>query len=97
MWGLQYQHGTNPVLSLPRNQALPSAALMTPMTQGFVAALEDFANPHGIALVQFEMGQRKDTVIAKHLRRFASEGRAVFIGKARENIPEFPSPPPRSP
>jgi hypothetical protein len=53
MWGLQYQHGTNRVLSLPRAEALPSAALMTPMMRGFMAALEDFATQHEIGLVQF--------------------------------------------
>jgi hypothetical protein len=87
MWGLQYQHGTNRVLSLPRDQALPSAALMTPMTRGFVAALEDFATQHEIALVQFEKGQREDPVMAGRLRRFASEGGAVLIGKARRTYP----------
>jgi hypothetical protein len=39
--------------------------------------------------VQFEKGQRKDTVMAEHLRRFASEEGVVFIGKAQENTPVF--------
>ena len=59
--GLQYEHGINRFFRYHRGQPLPSAALMSPMTQSFVAALEDFAAWHEIALVQFCPGQRKDT------------------------------------
>ncbi len=84
--GLQYEHG---IFRYHRSQPLPSAALMSPMTRNFVAALKDFAARHEIPLVQFEKGQRKDTVMAEHLRRFASEEGVVFIGKAQENTPVF--------
>src|SRR6266481_4334515 len=87
--GLQYEHGINRFFRYHRGQPLPSAALMSPMTRSFVAALEDFAAQHEIPLVQFEKGQRKDTVMAEHLRRFASEEGVVFIGKAQENTPVF--------
>jgi hypothetical protein len=87
--GLQYEHGINRFFRYHRGQPLPSAALMSPMTRNFVAALEDFAARHEIALVQFEKGQRKDTVMAEHLRRFSREEGVVFIGKAQENTPVF--------
>jgi hypothetical protein len=87
--GLQYEHGVNRFFRYHRGQPLPSAALMNPMTRSFVAALEDFAARHEIPVVQFEKGQRKDTVMAEHLRRFVYEEGVVFIGKAQENTPVF--------
>src|SRR5260370_2526229 len=84
---LQYKHGINRFFRYHGGQPLPSAALMSPMTRSFVAALEDFAAQHEIPLVQFEKGQRKDTAMAEHLRRFASEEGVVFIGKARRTPP----------
>ena len=87
--GLQYEHGINRFFRYHRGQPLPSAALMSPMTRNFVAALEDFAVRHEIALVQFEKGQRKDTVMAERLRHFSCEEGVVFIGKAQENTPVF--------
>jgi hypothetical protein len=67
------------------------------MTRSFVASLEDFAARHEIPVVQFEKGQRKDTVMAEHLRRFACEEGVVFIGKAQENTPVFRTERRRSP
>jgi hypothetical protein len=64
--GLQYEHGINRFFRYHRGQPLPSAALMSPMTRNFVAGLEDLAARHGIPLVQFEKGQRKDAVMAEH-------------------------------
>lgn len=87
--GLQYEHGINRFFRYHRGQPLPSAALMSPMTRSFVAALEDFAARHEIPLVPFEKGQRKDTVMAEHLRHFAPDEGVVFIGKAQENTPVF--------
>jgi hypothetical protein len=95
--GLQYERGIVRFFREHRGQPLPSAALMSPMTRNFVAALEDFAARHEIALVQFEKGQRKDTVMAEHLRRFAGKEGVVFIGKAQENTPVFRTERRRSP
>src|SRR5215468_5256180 len=87
--GLQYEHGINRFFRYHRGQPLPSAALMSPMTRSFVAALEHFAARHEIPLVQFVPRQRKDTVMAEHLQRFGREEGVVFIGKAQENTPVF--------
>jgi hypothetical protein len=83
--GLQYEQGVIGFFRNHRGQPLPSAALMSPMTRGFVAKLEEFAVRHGIALVRFCKGQRKDAVMAEHLRHFPHEEGIVFIGKAQEN------------
>src|SRR5882724_10098829 len=95
--GLQYEQGIVHFFRTHRGQPLPSAALMSPMTRSFVAKLEDFVAGHDIPLVQFEKGQRKDAVMAEHLRRFAHEEGVVFVGKAQENTPVFRTERRRSP
>jgi hypothetical protein len=53
-----------------RDRPIPSAALTRPMSRSFVAALEGFA-ARDAPLVQFRKGQRKDDVMAQHLRHFS--------------------------
>jgi hypothetical protein len=72
-----------------RGQPLPSAALMSPISRRFVAALEGFAGRHRLPLVQFRKGQRKDDVMAEQLRTFQEEEGVVFIGKAQEKNSVF--------
>src|SRR5215470_4873331 len=87
--GLQYEQGIIGFFREHRGQPLPSAALMSPMTRRFVAQLEEFVSERQIPLVQFCKGQRKDKVMAEHLRHFAHEEGIVFVGKAQENTPVF--------
>src|ERR1700741_3647807 len=87
--GLQYEQGIVRFFREHRGQPLPSAALMSPMTRRFVAQLEDFVSERQIPGVQFCKGQRKDEVMAEHLRRFTAEEGIVFVGKAQENTPVF--------
>jgi hypothetical protein len=68
---------------------VPSAALMSPMSRAFVSALDRFATQHRIPVVQFRKVERKDDVIAKHLRQFSQDEGMVFIGKAQEKTPVF--------
>src|SRR6202795_2298145 len=95
--GLQYEQGIIRFFREHRGQPLPSAALMSPMTRGVVAKLEDFVTKHDIPLVQFEKGQRKDAVMAEHLRHFGRDEGIVFVGKAQENTPVFRTERRRSP
>jgi hypothetical protein len=62
---------------------------MSPISRGFVTALERFAARRGIPLVQFHKGERKDTVMAEHLRRFARDEGVMLLGKAQEKTPVF--------
>ena len=80
-----------------RGQPLPSAALMSPMSRGFVTKLESFVARHEVPLVQFRKGERKDAVMTAHLRRFAREEGVVFVGKAQEKAPVFRTEKRRSP
>jgi hypothetical protein len=68
---------------------IPSPALLAPMHDKFVAAVDDFAARHNIPVVQFQRGQRKDDIAAKFRANFhASEG-VVFIGIAQEKMRSF--------
>ena len=94
---LQYELGIVRFFREHRGQPLPSAALMSPMTRSFVAKLEDFAGQRAIPVVHFSQGQRKDDVMAEHLKRFTREEGVVFIGKAQEKTPVFRTERRRSP
>ncbi len=63
--GLQYEQGIVRFFRRHGGQPVPSAALMSPMTRSFVAALNDFVARYGIPVVQFSPGQRKDAVMAE--------------------------------
>jgi DNA-binding HxlR family transcriptional regulator len=80
-----------------RRQPFASSALMAPMSRRFVAGLECYAQMHGIEVVQFRPGERKDDVMAERLKRFDGAEGVVFIGKAQEKAPVFRTEKRRSP
>ena len=94
---LQTERGVVRFFRDHRGQPLPSAALMSPMSRSFVAALERFVARDGIALVQFRKGQRKDTVTAEYLCKFGKEEGVLYVGKAQEKTPVFRTEKRRSP
>jgi hypothetical protein len=67
-----------------RGQPPPSAALMSPMSRSFVAKLESFVAEHQISLVSFRKGQRKDAVMAEHLRKFGKEEECSLSARPRK-------------
>jgi hypothetical protein len=64
---------------------------MSPMTRGLVAKLEDFVTKHDIPLVQFEKGQRKDAVMAEHLRHFGRD-EGIVLSARRRRTPRCSAP-----
>jgi hypothetical protein len=86
---LQHEQGIVWFFREHRGLPMPSAAVMSPMSRNFVAKLEGYAAQHEVPLVQFRKGQRKDDVMAEHLRKFQREEGVVFIGKAQEKTPVF--------
>ena len=86
---LQHEQGIVWFFREHRGLPVPSAAVMSPMSRNFVAKLEGYAAQHEVPLVQFRKGQRKDDVMAKHLRKFQRPEGVVFIGKAQEKTPVF--------
>lgn len=95
--GMQYEPGIVRFFRHHRGMPLPSAALMQPMSRGFVSSLEAFSARNGIALVQFRKGERKDTVMAERLWKVRREEGVVFIGKAQEKTAVFRTEKRRSP
>jgi hypothetical protein len=81
---LQYASGVVTFFCRHRGHAVASSSLMDPMTRQFVAATERYAEQHHIPLITFEKGQRKDDVMAEHLRHFDQPEGVVLIGKAQE-------------
>jgi hypothetical protein len=54
------------------------------MSEGFRRQVFDFAERHGIPIIRFEKGMRKDDVMHKRLRKFKAPESVVFIGIAQE-------------
>src|SRR4030088_1548088 len=94
---LQHEQGIVWFFREHRGLPVPSAAVMSPMSRNFVAKLESYAAQHELPLVQFRKGQRKDEVMAEHLRKFQREEGVVFVGKAQEKTPVFRTEKRRSP
>ena len=68
---------------------IPSPALLGKITQGFAAAVKQFAQDNEIPLLKFEHKQRKDD-IANTLRvKRAVRDEVVFIGVAQEKAKAF--------
>jgi len=72
-----------------RRHPFVSSALMDPISKAFVAAIHAFATQHGMPLLTFEKGQRKDAVMAERLKQFTAPEGVVFIGRAQEKTPVF--------
>ena len=53
-------------------------------SEGFRRQVFDFAERHGIPIIRFEKGMRKDDVMHKRLRKFKAPEGVVFIGIAQE-------------
>jgi hypothetical protein len=82
--GLQYESGVAGFFRRHRKQPFASSALMDPISKAFVAAMQAFVHAQGVPLIAFEKGQRKDDVMAEHLRRFTAPEGVVFVGRAQE-------------
>ena len=86
---LQTSGGINFYWTEMRGFKFASSALMKPMTQEFVARIEEFASREHIDIISFEKGQRKEDVAAEYLARFPLEEGVLFIGKAQEKTKVF--------
>jgi hypothetical protein len=68
---------------------VPSTAMVAPMSQQFVDAIERFVQTEGVDLVPFEKGIRKDDVAQQYLARFEGEEGVLFVGRAQEKANVF--------
>jgi hypothetical protein len=68
---------------------VPSTVMVAPMTHRFIATIERFVASHGIDLVAFEKGQRKDDIAQRYLAAFEGDEGVLFVGKAQEKASVF--------
>jgi hypothetical protein len=87
--GLQTDRGVAAFFTKHRGNRFASSALMQPISERFISALERYTVTNGVPVVAFKKGQRKDDVAAKYRRRFRGEEGLLFIGKAQEKVKVF--------
>ena len=86
---LQRELGVVGFLRNHRGHRFASSALLAPISEAFVQAIERFTQAHGIPLLTFAKGQRKDDVAAEHRARFTQPEGILFVGKAQEKTSVF--------
>jgi hypothetical protein len=64
-------------------------AMVAPMSQQLVGAIERFRRDAGLDLVTFEKGQRKHDIAHQYLEAFDGEEGILFVGKAQEKASVF--------
>src|SRR5438445_11044544 len=67
---LQTDRGVASFFRFHRGQTFASSALMSPMTNNFVAAVERFTAENDIPLITFAKGQRKDDIAKQYHSQF---------------------------
>jgi hypothetical protein len=86
---LQTDFGVVSFFKKHRGVLFASSALMDPITNAFIAAIDKFVKKQNIPVVKFAKGQRKDDVAKEHLARFQEREGVLFLGKAQEKAPVF--------
>jgi hypothetical protein len=81
---LQYEGGVAKFLKDERGAKIASTVLVKPMTETFVADIKAYAKQHGVPLVEFRKGQRKDDIAKEYLAKFTGQEGVLFIGVAQE-------------
>jgi len=72
-----------------RGAQVASTTLMAPMSKEFVKRIHTFAKQHGIEMVRFSKGQRKDEVTLARLKAFRETEGVLYIGVAQEKFAGF--------
>jgi hypothetical protein len=57
---------------------------MAPMTKAFVVAVHEFVEVHGLDLVNFAKGQRKDDLTQSYLAEHDGSEAVLYVGRAQE-------------
>jgi hypothetical protein len=82
--GLQSVGGVVWYLRGHRGQRFASTATVVPMSEAFVARIEQFVEDEGLDLVGFTKHERKDDVTQKYLARFRGREGVLYVGRAQE-------------
>lgn len=86
---LQCELGVVGFLRHHRGHLFASSALLAPISDAFIKAIETFTQANAVPLLTFRKGQRKDDIAAEHLARFNQSEGVLFVGKAQEKTPVF--------
>src|SRR5438552_1845788 len=81
---LQHELGVVGFLRKHRGHPIASSVLLQPISDAFIQGIEQFSREHGIPVVAFARGERKDDVAQEYLAAFEGEEGILFIGKAQE-------------
>jgi hypothetical protein len=81
---LQIVEGALRFIRQQKKARVASTNAVEPMTRAFVQAIEQYVEQHGIAMVSFQKGQRKDELAAEMRAKFPQNDGVVFVGKAQE-------------
>ncbi|MDQ2790779.1 MAG: hypothetical protein M3Y73_14150 [Actinomycetota bacterium] len=87
----QLQYAAGLVGFVHRQLGLPiaSTAPLGKISDAFTAGIRRYARDHGVPMVDFVRGQRKDDVMHQHLAGFTGREGVVFIGRAQEKNSVF--------
>jgi hypothetical protein len=72
-----------------RGYPIASTALVAPMSRQFVADIHAYTVAHGVPVVRFAKGQRKDEVMAGYLAKATGTDQVLFVGVAQEKAHIF--------
>ena len=86
---LQHELGVVGFFKLHRGFPFVSSALMDPISKTFVADIRRFIADHGVDLVDFKPGERKDDVAHRYLAEFDADEGVLFVGRAQEKTAVF--------
>ena len=86
---LQIEPGAANFFRRHRGEAFATAYVMAKMTRAFVSNIDRFLEEHGLTLVAFEKGVRKEDVFHEHLAKFDRPEGVVLAGKAQEKATVF--------
>jgi len=86
---LQYAAGLASYVHHQLGLPIASTAPLAAVSDAFIHAIHRFARDHGVPLVDFVRGQRKDEVMHEHLAHFTGAEGVLFIGRAQEKNAVF--------
>lgn len=81
---LQIVEGALRFIRQQRKAKVASTNAVEPITRAFVSSIERFVKQHGIPMITFQKGQRKEEVAARMRTQFPRQEGVVFVGKAQE-------------
>ena len=87
--GLQTEGGLVHFVRAHLGYHIASTAVIAPMSEAFVRAIEGFAKAQQLDVVAFKKDQRKDEVAKAYLARCTFTEGVLFIGKAQEKAQVF--------